>query len=251
MTTPAGFLDKDLLPVAEAVFGDRLPLAERYAIELATSAVVRGLIGPREVDRIWERHLLNCAVVGEIIDDGATVVDVGSGAGLPGIPLALARPTITVHLVEPLLRRTQWLNETLSALELSNVIVERARAEESHMRGLADVVTGRAVAPLTRFLPMVAPLLKEPGVVMAMKGHAAAAELDEASEALRSAGVSESTILRCGAAILEEPTTVVKLTIPTRSAADVGSVAKARRGGASKAANAGAGGKAPGRQRKG
>lgn len=216
MTTPAGFLGEDLYPVASAIFGDRLPLAERYAVELATSAVVRGLIGPREVDRIWERHILNCAVIGEVIADGSVVVDVGSGAGLPGIPLALASPSLTVHLVEPLLRRVQWLAETLELLALPNVTVERARAEDSDFRGRADVVTGRAVAPLVRLLPMIAPLLKEPGMVVALKGSAAAAELEEAADVLRQAGVHDSGVVQCGADLLEAPTTVVTLSIPTR-----------------------------------
>jgi 16S rRNA (guanine527-N7)-methyltransferase len=236
VTTPAGFLDEDLYPVASAIFGDRLPLAERYAVELATSAVVRGLIGPREVDRIWERHILNCAVIGEVIAEGSTVVDVGSGAGLPGIPLALASPSLTVHLVEPLLRRVQWLAETLEVLALPNVTVERARAEDSELRGRADVVTGRAVAPLARLLPMVAPLLKEPGLVVALKGSAAGVELDEAADVLRQAGVHDARVVECGVDLLLAPTTVVTMSIPTRAAGT--SVAKASSAGSATSAGA-------------
>lgn len=218
MTAEPGALDEDLHPIASVIFGDRLGLAERYAVALATSGVVRGLIGPREVDRIWERHLLNCAVLAELVEDGSTVVDVGSGAGLPGIPLALAKPSLTVHLVEPLLRRTQWLDEVLAELRLPNVVVERARAEDSKLAGSADVVTSRAVAPLERFVPMAAPLLKESGVVLALKGRSASEELGAAAGQLERFGVQGPDVVLCGRGLLEEPTTVVRLPIPRRPA---------------------------------
>lgn len=204
-----------------------MELAERYAAELATSGVVRGLIGPREVDRIWERHVLNCAVLAEVVEDGAIVVDVGSGAGLPGIPLALAKPSLTVHLVEPLLRRTEWLTEVLAELQLPNVEVERARAEESRMRGSADVVTSRAVAPLERFLPMAAPLLKEPGTVVALKGRSAAAELEAAKAQLELFGVEDPEVIQCGRGLLAETTTVVRLPIPRRVSTPLGKAVRA------------------------
>ncbi|HET6214755.1 MAG TPA: 16S rRNA (guanine(527)-N(7))-methyltransferase RsmG, partial [Micromonosporaceae bacterium] len=137
---------------ARQLFGDQLPLAEVYAGLLATDGVVRGLLGPREADRVWDRHLLNCAAIAELIPFAAFVVDIGSGAGLPGIVLAVARPDLSVVLVEPLARRTAFLDEAVAVLGLAErVTVRRARAEEcigSH--SLADVVTARAVAPLDR-----------------------------------------------------------------------------------------------------
>lgn len=219
MTVAPGALDEDLLPVADVLFGGRREVAEAYASALATTAVERGLIGPREVDRIWERHVLNSAVIGEVIDRGVAVADVGSGAGLPGIPLALARPDLHVTLVEPLLRRVRWLEETLGELGLPNVGVERARAEESGLRGQVDVVVCRAVAPLTRLVPLVTPLLREPGTIVALKGRSATEELVEAETELTASGVTESQIHLCGEELVAEPTTVVRLVVPRRPAA--------------------------------
>ncbi|MBW0011039.1 MAG: 16S rRNA (guanine(527)-N(7))-methyltransferase RsmG, partial [Pseudonocardiales bacterium] len=137
----------DVRVAAQAVFGDRYPLAERYAALLAGSGVVRGLIGPREADRLWERHLLNSAVLGELVPEGARVLDVGSGAGLPGIPLALARPDLVIVLLEPMARRVVWLREVVAVLGLA-VSVDRGRVEELRVRdecGVHDVVTARGV----------------------------------------------------------------------------------------------------------
>jgi 16S rRNA (guanine527-N7)-methyltransferase len=162
------------------VFGDRVELAQRYHASLSTDGVERGLIGPREVPRLWERHLLNCAVVGELIPDGASVVDVGSGAGLPGIPLAIARPDLTIFLVEPLLRRTVYLAEIVEALGLS-VTVVRGRAEQPGVikeAGGCDVVTSRAVAPLEKLARWSLPLVHERGVMLALKGSTAQEEID-------------------------------------------------------------------------
>ncbi len=122
--------EAELSAVAQRVFGDRTELAERYHHSLSTAGVERGLIGPREVPRLWERHILNCAVVGELIQEGETVVDVGSGAGLPGVPLALARPDLQVTLVEPLLRRTVYLAEFVESHGIENILVVRGRAEQ-------------------------------------------------------------------------------------------------------------------------
>lgn len=134
--------------VAERVFSpERLPLIERYAASLADAGVIRGLIGPREVPRLWERHLLNCAVLGDAIPEGMSVCDIGTGAGLPGVVLAIARPDLRVTLVEPLLRRTNYLDEIVSEWDLDNVEVVRARAEALHGQRDFDVVTSRAVAP--------------------------------------------------------------------------------------------------------
>src|SRR5882757_3064071 len=137
---------------AGAVFGVRLDVAQRYAEALAGAGVERGLLGPREVDRLWDRHLLNCAAIGELLDPGERIVDIGSGAGLPGLPLAIARPDLRVVLLEPLLRRSEFLREVVTELGLE-VEVVRGRAEEAWVRdrlGGSDAVVSRAVAGLDK-----------------------------------------------------------------------------------------------------
>jgi len=171
------------------MFGDRLPLARRYADLLCTVGVDRGLIGPREPARIWRRHLLNSAQLADFVPRGAQVVDVGAGAGLPGIPLLLARPDLSMTLVEPMLRRVTFLMEVRDALGLAELQVLRARAEEVAAAS-ADVVVARAVAPLPRLLAMTLPLLRSGGTLLAMKGSAATQEVDEASDVLAAAGAS-------------------------------------------------------------
>jgi 16S rRNA (guanine527-N7)-methyltransferase len=194
-----------------ALFGDRLPLARRFAEHLATSGVERGLIGPREVPRVWERHVLNCAVVGELLPVGARVVDVGSGAGLPGIPLALARPDAHIVLVEPLARRVEWLREVIADLGVA-VEVERGRAEENVVRRRwegADVVTARAVAPLGRLAGWCLPLLRPGGEMLAVKGASAADEIERDRAAVRALGGGPPRIERCGVGIIDPPSTVI------------------------------------------
>lgn len=192
-------------------FGDRLPLARRYAEHLAGSGVERGLIGPREAPRIWERHVLNCAVVAELVPDGARVVDIGSGAGLPGIPLVLVRPDLAVVLLEPLARRVDWLTEIVADLGL-DVRVERGRAEERAVRRRwegADVVTARAVAPLARLAGWALPLLRPGGTLLAVKGSSAPAEVERDAPQVRRAGGGAPSVVHCGAGIVDPPTTVV------------------------------------------
>lgn len=202
-------------PSARGVFGSaRLPLAERYAELLAADGVTRGLIGPREVPRLWERHLVNCAVLAEVVPEGATVCDLGTGAGLPGIVLAIARPDLTVTLVEPLLRRTTFLEEVVAELGLDQCEVRRARAEQLHGTERFDVVTSRAVAPLPRLLTWSMPLVAPTGALAAMKGSRAAAEIAEAGEDLRRLGCAEPQVLTLGAGeptLLDPPTTVVRV----------------------------------------
>jgi 16S rRNA (guanine527-N7)-methyltransferase len=195
---------------ARGVFATRLPLAERYAGLLATDATVRGLIGPREVGRLWERHLLNCAVLTELLPEGASVADVGTGAGLPGIVLAIRRPDLTVTLVEPLLRRTSFLEEVVEALDLTNAVVRRARAEELHGQVEFDAITSRAVAPLERLASWCLPLTRAGGWTLAMKGSAALAELATAEPTLVRAGATWS-IATLGADLLDTPVTVVRI----------------------------------------
>ncbi|QJY45743.1 16S rRNA (guanine(527)-N(7))-methyltransferase RsmG [Pseudonocardia broussonetiae] len=197
--------------VAERVFGDRLPLARRYAEHLVTTGVERGLIGPREAPRIWERHVLNCAVVAELLPDGARLVDVGSGAGLPGIPLVLARPDLQVALVEPLARRVEWLEEVVADLGI-DVRVDRGRAEETAVRRRwegADVVTARAVAPLHRLAGWALPLLRTGGRVLALKGASASEEIARDAVAVRKLGGGDPAIVLCGTGAVDPPTTVV------------------------------------------
>jgi 16S rRNA (guanine527-N7)-methyltransferase len=196
----------------EKLFGERLPLARRFAEHLATSGVERGLIGPREAPRIWDRHVLNCAVVAELVPDGARVVDVGSGAGLPGIPLALARPDLGMVLVEPLARRVEWLLEIIDDLGLSGVEIERGRAEENTVRRQwegADVVTSRAVAPLHRLAGWCLPLLRPGGTMLAVKGASAPEEIERDEGAVRRLGGGVPRVERCGAGIVDPPSTVV------------------------------------------
>lgn len=191
------------------MFGARLELAERYGDHLATSGIERGLIGPHEGERLWERHLLNSAAMGELVPNAAQVVDVGSGAGLPGIPLAVARPDITVELVEPLLRRTLWLHEVLDDLELApQVVITRGKAAMIGKRA-ADVVTARAVAPLERLLPMCMPLVRPGGLLLALKGEHAQEEVDAVHSRIRKWRVAELTVTRCGSGVLAEEATVV------------------------------------------
>lgn len=177
---------------AREIFADRLPVAVRYAELLATTGISHGLIGPREAERLWDRHLVNCAVVEVLCEDDAQVVDIGSGAGLPGVVLAIARPDLRVHLVEPLLRRTTWLEQAVVELGLDNVTVHRGRAQEVDLR--APVVTARAVASLDKLVTWAFPLLAEGGRLLALKGQAAATELEQARPVLRRHGVREAQV---------------------------------------------------------
>jgi 16S rRNA (guanine527-N7)-methyltransferase len=197
---------------ARALFGDRLDVVVAYVGLLATDGVVRGLIGPREVPRLWDRHILNCAAVAELIPAGALVDDVGSGAGLPGIVLAVQRPDLQIALVEPLLRRTVFLAEAVEQLGLTNVTVVRQRAEErAASQPQRDVVTARAVAPLERLAGWCLPLLKPGGVLLALKGSSAADELREASGSLRKLGGVGGEVVTVGVGLVDPPTTVIRV----------------------------------------
>ena len=202
----------ELEPVgATRVFGERIALARSYVDALATDGVLRGLIGPREPSRLWTRHVLNSAVIAELIAADASVVDIGSGAGLPGIPLAIARPDVRVTLVEPLERRTKFLLEIVHALGLGNCRVVRGRAEDVVVQcGNADVVTSRAVAPLHRLVTWSAPLTREGGLVLAMKGESAREELTRDQKAVTAAGLVDAEVLEIGGGDLGEPTFVIK-----------------------------------------
>lgn len=196
---------------AQVFAPDRLAMAERYVELLATEGVVRGLIGPREGPRLWERHLLNCALLGELVPEGSAVCDVGSGAGLPGLVLAIARPDLSVTLVEPLLRRATFLEEAVAGLDLNGVEVIRSRAEELHGSRWFDVVTSRAVAPLDRLLGWSMPLVSPTGAVVAMKGSSAVEEVAAAEATLRRLGCAPPEILTVGAQMAESPTTAIRV----------------------------------------
>ena len=200
--------------VALQVFGDRLPLAVRYADLLMTDGVVRGLIGPREAPRVWERHLINCAVISEMIPFGASVIDVGSGAGLPGIVLAVARPDLTITLVEPLARRTAFLSEAVTMLDLgTTVTVVRGRAEDvvGEPPVAADIVTARAVASLDRLAAWCLPLAALGGRLLALKGASAAEEVTEHHDAVLRLGGSSPVVRLYGVGVIDPPTTVVEI----------------------------------------
>jgi 16S rRNA (guanine527-N7)-methyltransferase len=206
-------LPESLVPAARVLFADRLPLVQRYADLLAGDGVVRGLIGPRETPRIWDRHLLNCAAIASFVPDGASVTDVGSGAGLPGIVLALARPDLTIVLVEPMARRTVFLEEAVAALDLGErVSVVRGRAEELAGRvALAPVVTARALAPLDRLAAWCLPLTSVGGRVLALKGASAAEEVAAHRVAVARLGGGTPVVRQAGVGLVPEPTTVVEI----------------------------------------
>lgn len=198
---------------AGELFGGRVALAERFARLLSDDGVRRGLVGPREPGRIWSRHIVNCAVVTELIPRGSRVVDVGSGAGLPGLAIAIRRPDVHIDLVEPLQRRVAFLNDAVAALALADQVrVVRGRADEPDVIetvGGAGVVTARAVAPLDRLVAWCLPLLAPGGRLALIKGQSAADEVARHRERLRRAGVAEIHVVSCGAGIIEPATTVV------------------------------------------
>lgn len=199
-------------PAAHRVFGESLVAVVEYARLLAGPGVERGLIGPHEVPRLWERHLLNCGVIADLVPRPSRVADLGSGAGLPGIVLALLLPDCEVTLLEPMLRRTVFLQECVSALGLANTMVLRGRAEEFAGKLGADVVTARAVAPLGRLAALALGLMRPGGMLLAIKGARAADEVVQARKALRSLGVHEVDVLCAGEGKVDPAAIVIRLT---------------------------------------
>ncbi|GFG73767.1 ribosomal RNA small subunit methyltransferase G [Mycobacterium botniense] len=196
---------------AKVVFGSRLDIAEKYATMVAGAGVERGILGPREASRIWDRHVLNSAAVAEVLAQGARVVDIGSGAGLPGVPLAIARPDLQMVLLEPLLRRSEFLNEVVDELRLP-VQVVRGRAEEDHIRemiGEMDATVSRAVAGLDRLAMWSVPLLRPGGLLVAIKGERAAEEVQRYRRVMNDLGAVDVRVVRCGVNYLRPPATVV------------------------------------------
>jgi 16S rRNA (guanine527-N7)-methyltransferase len=198
------------MDTAQEVYGTQYPLVSRYVDILTSTAVEWGLIGPREADRVWDRHIFNSAALSELIPVNSSVADVGSGAGLPGIPLALLRPDLRVTLIEPLLRRSTFLTETIEKLAIADrVQLVRSRAEDHHQS--YPVVVARAVAPLDRLIGWCNPLRATGGVILALKGESAADEVAAAERPLEAAQLS-AEVLTVQAHRDAEPATVVRLT---------------------------------------
>src|SRR5450631_577717 len=201
---------------AVQVFGERLTLAEQFTAILTDSGVSHGLIGPREVPRLWERHVLNCAVIHPAIATGQVVIDVGSGAGLPGLALAIARPDLDLHLVEPMLRRTSWMSMAVDELGLTNVTVHRGRAEQFWGILRAPVVTARAVARLSELATWCLPLLLPGGSLLAIKGSSVAKEVETDRPILRRLGAIDEVIESFGSGVLDQETTVLRVVMGDR-----------------------------------
>jgi 16S rRNA (guanine527-N7)-methyltransferase len=201
--------EPELEPIeAAAVFGDRIDLARSYAAALVRDSDLLGLLGPREMPRLWSRHILNSAVVAELVSPGKTVCDIGSGAGLPGIPMAIVLPDTLFTLIEPMERRSDWLISVIDELALKNVEVIRARAEE--VGEVFDIATARAVSALPKLLRMCIPLVRHGGEILALKGSKAAEEIEEAKRIQKKLGVESFKIEFAGARLLSEPTLVVR-----------------------------------------
>ncbi|MEJ7706444.1 MAG: 16S rRNA (guanine(527)-N(7))-methyltransferase RsmG [Nocardioidaceae bacterium] len=195
-------------------FPQRRAEIEEYAGLLSTVGVERGLIGPREASRVWDRHILNCAVIAPLFEHGATVADIGSGAGLPGLVLALSRPDMSLTLIEPIQRRTAFLSEVVEHLRMSNVTVVRGRAEDLYGAGCFDVVTARAVAPLDRLAHLALPLCRRGGELVAIKGSRAVQEVKSARRVLLELSAGQVRIEHYGAGLVSSPTVIVRIQAP-------------------------------------
>ncbi len=197
---------------ASAVFGENLERARRFTAALGEHGEERGLIGPLEPARLWSRHILNSAVAAPLFASGARVGDVGSGAGLPGIVLAIARPDVQWVLIEPMERRVTWLQEQKDALGLDNVEIVRARGEEWTEGAVLDAVTARAVSALKTLIPLTAPLVRVGGELVLLKGANAANEIDAAAKQIRKYGLDDIRVEVVGDGVIAEPTRVVRAT---------------------------------------
>ncbi|PXA77042.1 16S rRNA (guanine(527)-N(7))-methyltransferase RsmG [Auritidibacter sp. NML100628] len=197
-------------------YDDAGDIAQRYVNHLVTTGVEWGLLGPREIPIMWERHVLNCVATEALFPSGVLVADVGSGAGLPGVALAIARPDVQFVLIEPLERRVGWLVDVIADLDLPNVDVIRARAEQVVETLDVDVVTARAVSALKSLVPLTAPLLHGEGELIALKGRSAPDEINRARKVLQKYRAENVEVLTCGKEWLETPTTVVRVSFGDR-----------------------------------
>lgn len=195
---------------AASLFGDRIDAARAFTANLAAQGEERGLIGPLELPRLWTRHILNSAIAAPLFHGSAA--DIGSGAGLPGLVLAIARPDVHWTLVEPMERRVAWLSEQVDELGLSNVVVLRARAEDVEPKQF-DVVTARAVSALRTLLPWVAPLVRDGGEIALLKGKNAEAEIEAAAKQVKKNRLSDLRVEVLGEGVLDETTRVVRATV--------------------------------------
>lgn len=211
-TIDAVLLDSDDIRVVD-LLGPAHATVAAFAAMLSEEGVTRGLIGPREVPRLWERHLVNSAAVAAFLPESGTLLDVGTGAGLPGVVLAAMRPDLHVVLLEPMERRVTWLREVVDALGLTSTEVLRGRAEELHRKLQVDVVTARAVAPMDRLAGWTLPLLRAGGALLAMKGEHATDELAAAAATIRSLGGAPGEVLTAPTVDGLPPTTVVRVTL--------------------------------------
>jgi 16S rRNA (guanine527-N7)-methyltransferase len=198
---------------AATLFGDRIEAARQYTADLVEHGETLGLIGPQELSRIWSRHVVNCGLVAPLIRRGGRVADVGSGAGLPGLVLALAVPETSFVLIEPMERRVAWLTEESARLGLQNVTVLRARAEEANLPQPVDQVTARAVSALRTLVPISRGLLSAGGEMLFLKGASVQDEIDAARKQLLKAGIREPEVLLLGEEIGAEPTRVFRATV--------------------------------------
>jgi len=197
---------------AADLFGDRIEVARRFTDDLARKGEELGLIGPLEVPRLWSRHILNSALVAPLLKPGR-VGDIGSGAGLPGLVLAIARPDVHMVLIEPMERRVDWLTSEAAELGLDNVTVIRARAEETRLDAPLDQVTARAVSSLSKLIPITTPLVKHGGELVFMKGSRVGDEMDAAAKVIRKAHLINVEILILGEGIVPEVTRVFRATV--------------------------------------
>lgn len=220
MTEAQAPLPAELLPAATALYGEHLDAAKAYVEHLATSGIERGLIGPREVPRLWDRHVLNCAALAPVLPAGSTVADVGSGAGLPGLALAIARPDVEFLLIEPLERRCIWLQEVIDDLGLENVTVLRGRSEQFFDEIDADIVTARAVSALANLVNLTLPLLGGNGSLLALKGRSAGEEIEKAQKNIEKLKGRNARVYTVGDEVLDEPTTIVQIDVGTPAVAD-------------------------------
>jgi len=203
-------MDLDDAPVdGSELFGPAWPGLRAFADMLIAEGELRGLIGPRELPRLWSRHILNSTAIDSYIPERAVVVDVGSGAGLPGIVLAIIRPDLHIHLIEPMERRVEWLTEVSDKLGLERVTIHQSRVEDMHGELSVQVVTSRAVAAMKKLVPMTLPLLKSGGQLVALKGERAGIEIDQADQQLRKFGARWVDVETVPVRGTDEPTTVV------------------------------------------
>ncbi|TFD64460.1 16S rRNA (guanine(527)-N(7))-methyltransferase RsmG [Cryobacterium ruanii] len=206
-------VELELEPAAAAtLFGPQIDLIRSFTNNLADQGEILGLIGPLELPRLWSRHILNCAVVAPLLRPGI-VGDVGSGAGLPGLVLAIARPDVNFVLIEPMERRVAWLNDQVTALHLTNVTVVRARAEEARLAHPLDQVTARAVSAFSKLIPLTAPLLRSGGELILMKGEGAQREVDAAAKPIRKYRLRDIEVITLGVGVLSEATRVIRATV--------------------------------------